>query len=314
MFVRDLVADTTTLVSVDADSGQGDASSREPALSADGQVVAFESNATNLIVGDPDTSGNFEDIFVRLVDDPTTIVRASDDAAGGRSDDDSESPDLSADGRFVVFDSQASDLLPGGDTATNDVYRRDLDTGSLVQVSLDVDGGPTNGFSDKESVSADGRYVAFACGATDLVVGVGSTGNYYVRDVLVHTTTLVSVNDQGRAVGGGGGNARLLPDASGVTFDTSAPALPDDDNGVRDVYLRTGLQYPANRPPVANAGPDQTVREDRSTTLDGRRSQDPEHAPSPSSGPRSAARRRRSGTRTPPSPRSTRWPSSRRRS
>ncbi len=179
----------------------------------------------------------------------------------------------------MVFDSQASDLLPGGDTATNDVYRRDLDTGSLVQVSLDVDGGPTNGFSDKASVSADGRYVAFASGATDLVVGVGSTGNYYVRDVLVHTTTLVSVNDQGRAVGGGGGNARLLPDASGVTFDTSAPALPDDDNGVRDVYLRTGLQYPANRPPVANAGPDQTVREDRSTTLDGRRSQDPEHAP-----------------------------------
>ncbi len=106
---------TTTLVSVDSAGNQANGGSYEPAFSADGRYVAFTSRASNLVPGD--TNGDY-DVFVRdRQTDQTT--RVSVDSAGNEASPGSESPAISADGRYVAFESEASNLVQG-DTKPGD--------------------------------------------------------------------------------------------------------------------------------------------------------------------------------------------------
>jgi Tol biopolymer transport system component len=170
VFLRDVVAGTTTRVSVDGAGGDAGADSFATSLSATGRYVAFFSSAADLVAPDPNGA---IDVFLRDVVAGTT-TRISDDAAGGPADGPSFSASVSATGRYVAFYSQATDLAGADANRTDDVFVRDVPAASTVRVSVDLAGGDPDGLSVSPSLDASGRVVAFSSWASDLVAGDGN--------------------------------------------------------------------------------------------------------------------------------------------
>src|SRR4051794_27153291 len=182
-------AATAERVSVAADGTQANAASEEPATSADGRYTAFVSDATNLVAGD--TNGRC-DIFVRDNDsgaiERVSVSSAEAEGSGGAG---CERPAISGDGRYVAFSSNADGLV-ADDTAGNlDVFVRDRQLGTTARVSAAPDGttatgqGTAWGAAIDPALSADGRYVAFASSAANLIAGEAGSGyvQVYVRDL-----------------------------------------------------------------------------------------------------------------------------------
>jgi Tol biopolymer transport system component len=186
VFIHDRQTDTTELVSVNGDEVQGDAPSTRPTVSANGQVVAFLSDATNLVPGD--TNGR-TDVFVRnrMAGMTERVSISSDEVqADGTSQDPGvrgltvSAPDITADGRYVAFFSSATNLVPG-DTNTcppvfdqfpgrcPDAFVRDLAAGTTVRVSVATGGGQSNERSSDPAISENGQVVAFWSAAGNLV-------------------------------------------------------------------------------------------------------------------------------------------------
>jgi Tol biopolymer transport system component len=240
VYVRDLVQQKTTLVSVNAaGTHAGNHNSISPAVSPDGRFVAFVSVATDLVAL-ADANGT-TDVYLRDTQAGTTelmSVNAAGAAAGNRDSGFSgnggvQEPLLSADGRFVVFESGATDLtaLPDANQ-TSDVFIRDAvaDTTSLVSVNKAGDAA-AGGTSDLPAMSADGRLVTFRSRANDLIpetVGAG-VWDVFVRDTQAKATRLVSVNLAGAP--GGGMASRITPDGRYVVFSSGSA---DMVAGVRD--------------------------------------------------------------------------------
>ena len=156
---------TITRVSFDSAGNQGNSYSRRASISADGRFVAFYSNASNIVPGD---TNNTDDIFVR--DRLTnTTTRVSVDSAGNQGNSESYSPSISADGRFVAFESLASNLVPGDTNGNTDIFVRDTLSNTTTLVSFDSAGNPGNDNSYSPSISADGRFVAFSSRASNIV-------------------------------------------------------------------------------------------------------------------------------------------------
>lgn len=156
VFVRDTVTGRTTLASVGVAGNQGDGESRQGSISSDGRYVAFNSNATNLFPGD---TNNSPDVFVRdLRTGRTTLVSVG---ANGLADNGAHQPEISGDGRHVVFTSGATNLVAGDTNDTEDIFVRDLDTRRTERVSFTADGQQSDVFSREPSISANGRVVAF---------------------------------------------------------------------------------------------------------------------------------------------------------
>ena len=267
VFVRDTVTATTILVSRQsaADGGDGgDGQSAFASMSADGRYVAFESSASNLAADDDNGE---RDIFVRdLQTNATALVsRRSALSGNGPANDSSSGAAMSADGRYVAFESSADNLSTIDDNTVFNVFVRDLQTGSVRMVSRRSAGGPTggdggNGDSRRPALSADGRYVAFDSEANNLsdedtnaVIGV------FVRDLELDTTTLAS--RQGGGGAGADGDSRdavLSSDARLLAFSSEADNLSNDDNGnARDVFVRdlqTGALALASRQSASDGG------------------------------------------------------------
>jgi Tol biopolymer transport system component len=248
VFVRDLVARTTTRVSVDSSGGDSNGPSGSTpmfvpsAISADGRFVAFFSDASDLVSGD---GNGLSDVFVRDLHTRTT-TRVNVDTAGGDPNGRSDwscsvhGQSISADGRYVAFCSYASDLVPADGNGSADVFVRDRRTGTTSRVSLDTAGGESNlGSSCCPTISADGRYVAFNSGATDLVPNDhNGTLDVFVRDRRTATTTRVSVNRFGREANGTSAGL-ISADGRYVAFHSDASNLVGDDgNGIFDIYVR----------------------------------------------------------------------------
>ena len=168
------------------------------------------------------------------------VVRASVNTAGGSPNSDSLDPSISADGRYVVFWSGANDLVPGDNNGVNDVFRRDLLTNTTTRVSVDTAGGDANGESFYPTISADGRYVAFASSATDLVDDDGSAlEDIFVRDLESGTTERATVDTAGGDPDGNTRHARISADGRHVVFSSPASDLvTGDGNNVDDVFVR----------------------------------------------------------------------------
>jgi Tol biopolymer transport system component len=163
---------------VDSSGAEGDSSSSEPSISADGQIVAFYSDATNLVASD--ANGAF-DVFVH--DRVTGITeRVSLDSSGAEGNDPSYSPSISADGQVVAFYGLATNLVAGDTNASEDAFVHDRVTGITERVSVDSSGVEGNDFSRYPSISADGRVVTFWGLADNLVAG----DTNQVLDVFVH--------------------------------------------------------------------------------------------------------------------------------
>lgn len=184
VFVRDLAAQTTELVSAGLGGVPADGPSSVPTLSADGRFVVFASQATNLVPGD--TNG-VEDVFVHdRQTGQTELVSVAQD--GGPANDRSYlyyvQPSLSADGRFVVFESYASNLAAPDTTPYKDVFVRDRLLGLTTLVTQSSAGKPTHQGGARATISADGSTVVFESPAGALVAGdANGTYDVFVRDL-----------------------------------------------------------------------------------------------------------------------------------
>ena len=174
----------TTLVSVDSSGTQATGGSGSPSISDDGRYVAFTSNATNLVVDDTNSR---TDVFVRDRQTGTTErVSVGVSADGSRTQANESSygrPSISSDGRFVVFSSWASNLVPYHDRIISDVFVHDRQTGTTKEMSVGPIWQETNGTSFAPSISSSGRYVAFFSTSSDLESGdTNNATDVFVRD------------------------------------------------------------------------------------------------------------------------------------
>ena len=236
IFVRDLTDGTTVRVSVDSAEVEANNSSYRPSISADGRYVAFESSASNLVAGD----GNGEqDIFVRDLTS-TTTVRVSVDSAEGEANSGSYIASISADGLFVAFESSASNLVAGDGNGEQDIFVRDLTSTTTVRVSVDSAEGEANSGSYIASISADGRFVAFASSATNLVAVDGNDArDIFVRDLTDGTTVRVSVDSAEVEANNSSNIASISADGRFVAFESSADNLVAGDlNFSTDIFVR----------------------------------------------------------------------------
>jgi len=226
---------TITPVSVDSAGNLGNSFSDTPSISADGRFVAFYSQASNLVPGD---TNNNTDIFVRDTLTNTT-TRVSVDSAGNQGNDRSEGASISADGRFVAFQSHASNIVPGDTNLRPDIFVRDRLTNTTTGVSVDSAGNPANNGAYNPSISADGRFVAFESRASNIVPGdTNRSPDIFVRDTLTNTTTRVSVDSAGNPGNSSSDSPSISADGRFVAFDSkSSNLVPGDTNNDHDIFV-----------------------------------------------------------------------------
>jgi Tol biopolymer transport system component len=257
IFVRDHVAGTTRRVSVSSTGGQANAGSALPSISADGRYVVFVSNATNLVSGD---TNRVEDVFIRDRARARTRRLSIPSGVGGQANDGSAAPEISADGRYVVFQSTATNLVTGDTTGgpfDDDIFVRDRATATTRRISVSSTGAQANGASYGASISADGRFVAFQSLASNLVAGdTNRHTDIFVRDRATSTTRRVNVAaGSGAQANNGSGSAVISADGRYVAYTSYATNLvAGDTNGRYDVFLRDRATATTRRLSVSSAG------------------------------------------------------------
>lgn len=231
---------TTERVSVSSSGAESNGPSNDAAISADGRFVAFASDASSIVRRD--TNGVW-DIFVHDRESgKTKRVSVSSDEVQG--DGASFHPSISADGRFVAFVSLATNLVDDDTNGWHDILVRDRVLGTTEQVSLNSDGVGGNLVSLLPSISSDGRFVAFESNSTNLVDDDpnGTTTDIFVRDRMLGTTELVSVNSDGVEANGESREPSISADGRFVAFASDASNLAaDDTNYTLDIFVRGPL-------------------------------------------------------------------------
>jgi hypothetical protein len=236
-FVRDRLLGTTERVSVNSNGEQGNITcSVGVSISADGRFVAFLSQATNLVAGDTNDS---PDVFVRDRQNGTTLC-ASVGLDGLPGEWGGLSPSISADGHYVTFSSASANLVPGDVNNVDDIFVRDLWSGTTERVSLATDGTPGDGNSATPWISGNGCYVTFQSFASNLVAGddIGSS-DIFVRDRETGTTQRVSISTAGAAGNDWSGWPSISDDGRFVDFVSNSTNLVlEDANYAADIFLR----------------------------------------------------------------------------
>jgi Tol biopolymer transport system component len=227
----------TTRASVDSNGVQGNGTSGSPSISADGRFVAFVSGSTNL---DPADTKNNADVFLHdRTTGTTSLVSVALGGAGGNNN--SLRCHISADGNFVAFQSQASDLVAGDANQRSDVFVRDLVNGTTVLASVDSSGiqGDLDSGLAHGATTGDGASVVFWSTATNLVANDGNgTWDVFVRDLVHGTTTCMSVDATGAVGNGASDLAAISGDGRFVVLRTLASSLfPGDTNLKVDIVL-----------------------------------------------------------------------------
>lgn len=249
VFLRDTSANTTSLLSVGLQGKQGNGNSAYPLITPDCRYVAFQSTASNFIKGDSGT----QDVFV-LDRNSNSIERVSQSSAGGTTGNQKGNKasyihSISTDGRYVVFVSDATNLVSGDTNRKKDVFLRDRQTGITTRVSLSDVGAQANDNSYWGDVSVYGGYiyVSFASNASNLVTGDGNGKmDVFVRQIRadnlagVGTVRASVTSDGAEAEDDSGGNSiEVIPSGIFVAFDSMAANLVrDDNNNAPDVFVR----------------------------------------------------------------------------
>ena len=251
VFVRDRIAGTTERVSVNSSGFEANGTSTRPAIDDAGNVIAFDSDASNLISGD---TNNRMDVFVH---NRTTNVteRASVSSTEVQGNDASHSPTISADGRFVCF--VAIPPLVADDTNNaEDIYVRDLLNGTTERVSLGDQGQEGNSSTTLGSISANGRWVVFSSFADNFVPDdTNGLFDTFIRDRQTGLTERVSLNSEEQQADANCNNATVTDDGRFVAFTSSATNLvPNDTNGRSDIFVRDRMTGTTERVSVSSNG------------------------------------------------------------
>ena len=235
VFLRNLTLNQTTRLSVNpGNSQEGNGESGQPSISYDGNYVAFRSWADNLVAGDD--NGTW-DIFV-LDRGGNQMTRVSVSSGGVQANSSSSNPRISGNGRYVVFTSQADNLVAGDDNTYEDVFLHDLQTHQTELISKRADGNQTNRESDYAVVSADGRFVVFQSSDDYIVPGdANGEADIFVLDRATGWISCPSLGSDGYnfapAISGDG---RKVAFASQST--TFHPLVSSEDS---HIYLRSTM-------------------------------------------------------------------------
>jgi hypothetical protein len=278
IFVRNRPAGKTSRVSRRSNGGEANDSSFGPHLSGSGRFVAFTSAATNLVGLDGNSAS---DVFVHDSVSKKT-KRVSTRSNGAEANGASVLYGISADGRYVVFYSFASNLVAGDSNGVIDVFVKDRKSGKTKRVSRRTNGAQGNGNSYYSAISPNGRYIAFVSDATNLVpndsngtsdvfvhdrkskktvrASIASNGTNAAWDVFLHNigtrkTRRVSVSSAGIQSNGNSsvtfGPPRLSADGKRIAFDSVATNLvAGDTNGAQDAFLHNRANQTTRRASV----------------------------------------------------------------
>ncbi len=237
VFVKDLQTGAIFIASSNAQGISSVGGSSDAAISSDGRVVAFSSNAFDLV---PGFTGAVTGILAK--NQATGAIALVSTASDGRQANDSSfAPSVSADGRLIAFQSAASNLVPGDLNAVSDIFVKDLETGVVARVSTSTNGVEGNNAADAPQISPDGRYVVFRSVASNLVPGDnGATADIFVKDLVTGALTRVSEGQAGLNPNDNSFGAAIAADGSVVAFLSSASDLvPGLPNTVPDVFAAT---------------------------------------------------------------------------
>ena len=191
------------------------------------RFMAFESSTAYLVPGD---TNNATDVFVYDRQTKQT-TRVSVKNGGGQANGGSFAPDMTPNGRLVVFESLASNLVPNDTNRQRDVFLHDRRTEETSRLSVDSLGAQANNFSRSARLNADGRYVVFESLASNLVPDdTNGVIDIFLRDCLMKRTTRVSVATDGRQADNPSFNPSISPDGRLITFESFASNLANVPN------------------------------------------------------------------------------------
>lgn len=236
VFVHDRQNGTTAVVSLSSNADEGNSSSYDPSISADGRSVAFRSYASNLVQND---ANGQDDIFVhdRQTGVTELVSRASNGPQGNFG---SYEPSISGDGRLVAFTSWADDLVPGDTNHAHDIFLHDRWNGTTVLVSQSSSGVQANRESYEPSISSNGRFVCFWSLAFNLVPNDSNGASIFLRDLQSSTTEMVDRSSSGAIENGYPGTLSAISgEGRFIAFSSNATNLSPDDTGeLFDAFVR----------------------------------------------------------------------------
>lgn len=270
IFLRDRLNGTTSRISVSSSGVQANGASGYPGISDDGRFVIYDSVASNLVAGD---SNGDSDIFLydRL---SGTTSRVSVTSGGAQGNGASRLAKISSSGEYVVFESDATNLVPGDTNDRRDVFLYERTSGTVELVSVNSDGIAGNQVSQLANVNAAGRYIVFRSDATNLVANdTNARTDTFLHDRNTHQTTRISVATDGtQANGTSWFSPEISSDGTLVAFDSDASNLVEGDNNFVcdidgngtfeenciDVFVREWLVLPATPTPGTPLPPTNT--------------------------------------------------------
>ncbi|BCJ49983.1 hypothetical protein Asp14428_14580 [Actinoplanes sp. NBRC 14428] len=252
VYVRDLWRRTTSRVSESGTGVPANGSTYGNAMSPDGRYLVLASDATNLVPGDRNDA---TDVFLRDRS-RNTIDRVNVSTGSAEANADTYEVAVSADGRYVAFTSDATNLVPGDTNGTTDVFLRDRARHTTSRVSLSGDDRQADAGSRHVSLSADGRYVAFTSDAANLVPGdTNGNSDVFLRDRARNSTERVSVSAVPAQAIGDSYDTSISSDGRYVAFTSDAANLvPADTNGNSDVFVRDCRTHAITRASLSSAG------------------------------------------------------------
>jgi len=241
VYLKDLQTGAVSLASSSSSGTQGNGTSQDMQISADGRYLSFQGTSTNLIPGVSGTQLYVKDLQTGLLN------LASSAATGTQGDQPSYLMGTSANGRFLVFQSNSTNLVPG--VSGGQVYVKDLQTGGVTLASSSASGDEGISLSTQASISADGRYVSFFSTASNLIAGV-SGNQTYIKDLQTGGLTLGSTSSTGTQGNGSSGLGRLSADGRFLSFYSDSSNLisgisggqvyrKDLSNGVLELVTRS---------------------------------------------------------------------------
>jgi Tol biopolymer transport system component len=252
-YLHDRATGETTLAVTPPGGGQPNGHMQGPYMTPDGRYLAFESWATNLVAGDTDTGHISCFIADRQLG---TIAHIDLTPSGAVGDSDCTITGISDDGTKVLFQSDATDLVPNDTNASLDVFVRDVAAGTTTRISLDFTGAELPFPSGAGPLSADGRYAVFETFG-DGVVPTDNNGrsDAFVVDLVAGGVTLATVPSAGLLGDGDSFPDSLTPDGRYLVFDSDATNLvAGDTNGADDTFVRDLVAGTTTRVSVANDG------------------------------------------------------------
>ncbi|WP_262273248.1 hypothetical protein [Microvirga yunnanensis] len=242
IFLKNLTTKDITRITVAADGTPGSVGGDQPLFSPDGHSIVFRSFSSKLVANDTNTSW---DIFLR--DQFGTITLLSKAVDGTQGNSFSSNPQFSPDGQYVLFESNANNLIAGDGNNQLDVFLKDIHSGAVTLLSRTADGTQGDRGSYNARFSPEGRYIVFESDATNLVAddNNGQT-DIFVKDLVGGTVTRLSTAADGTEADFESSFAQFSPDGRFVTFESEATNLVDGDtNGTSDIFV-VDLLYKAN--------------------------------------------------------------------